>query len=302
MPRYRTCLAVACLLTAAGILPAHADGWLGSDQGKLLLTGGFSDLEGAGGGGLVPLAFITSYGSADSWGANAHYTNIALRDLQLNAYGAAVGLFDRFELSVTRHDLEVNGGPLDGLGVSQDIFGVKIKLLGDAVYGQDSWLPQISIGAQYKDHGGIEDADAVGLPGLTNPIQLGAEDDSGVDYYLAATKVFLRQSLLVNVALRYTEANQFGLLGFGPDASLEPEASVAYLFSRKLAVGAEYRSRPDNLDADDESEAWDAFVAWAPTHNVSVVAAYLNIGSVLAPATGDNDDQDGLYLSLQVGF
>jgi hypothetical protein len=33
---------------------AHADDWLGADQGKLLLTAGFTDADGAGGGGLVP--------------------------------------------------------------------------------------------------------------------------------------------------------------------------------------------------------------------------------------------------------
>ena len=63
----------------------------GSDEGKFLLTAGFSDLEGSGGGGLVPLAFITGYGSSDSWGANAHFTNIQLKDFQLRTYGAAVG-------------------------------------------------------------------------------------------------------------------------------------------------------------------------------------------------------------------
>ena len=34
---------------------------------------------------------------------------------------------------------------------------------------------------------------------------------------MSGTKVFLAQSLLVNVTLRYSKANQFGLLGFGGD-------------------------------------------------------------------------------------
>ena len=72
--------------------------------------------------------------------------------------------------------------------------------------------------------------------------------------------------------------------------------------TRKIAVGAEYRGKPHNLAADDESAAWDLFAAWAPTRNVSIVAAYLNIGSVLAPVTTIDSDQKGLYLSLQAGF
>ena len=302
MQKQLVLVAAMATLYAAGTGPALAENRLGADQGKILLTAGFSDYEGAGGGGLVPLAFITGYGSSDSWGANAHYTGILLTDIRLDAYGVAAGLWDRVELSYVHHELEFSDGALDGLGVSDDVLGIKVKLFGDAVYNQDSWIPQVAAGVQFKDHGGIEDAEDVGLPGLTNPIQLGAEDDSGVDYYLSATKVFLAQSLLINLTVRYTEANQFGLLGFGPDAEVVPEATVAWMLSRKLAIGAEYRDRPDNLAADDESAAWDVFVAWTPTHNISLVAAYLNIGSVLAPVTGETADQDGAYLSLQVGF
>lgn len=278
----------------------------GADEGKLHLTAGFSDVEGAGGAGLVPLAFISGYGSRDSWGANVHYTTVHAGDFQLNAYGVAVGALDRVELSYTRHDLDVMSGALDGLGVQQDIVGLKVKLLGDAVYLQDSWLPQLSVGAQYKKNKGIKDAAAVGLTGLTSPVALGAKDDSGTDYYVSATKIFLGQSFVVNANLRYTKANQLGLLGFGGDKddgySLEPEVALAYLFARKVAGGVEYRGKPQNLNVDTEDDAWDAFVAWTPTKNMSLVAAYVNLGSILGPATGETDDQKGLYLSFQVGF
>ena len=293
-------------LLLLGAAAAQAQNRLGADQGKLPLTAGFSDAEGAGGGGLVPLAFITGYGSSDSWGANAHLTAIHLGDFDLRAYGAAVGAFDRFELSYTRHELDVTGTALDGLGVTQDIYGLKVKLLGNAVYSQDSWLPQTAIGAQLKRNRGLDDAASVGLPGLTSVVQLGAQDDDGVDYYLALTKVMLAQSLVLNLNLRYTEANQLGLLGFGGDLedgySLEPEGTVAYLLTRKLAIGAEYRSKPHNLNADREDDAWDVFVAWAPTKNISLVAAYLNLGPILAPVTAESSDQAGAYLSVQVGF
>jgi Protein of unknown function (DUF3034) len=298
-------LAMSALLSGATAASAATDR-IGADQGKLHLTAGFSDVEGTGGAGLVPLAFITGYGSSDSWGANAHVTSVHLNDFQLDAYGVAVGAWDRFELSYTRHEFDATGGPLDGLGVEQEVIGLKVKLLGDAVYLQDSWVPQLAVGAQFKRNKGLKDAAAVGLPGLTSPTQLGAEDDDGTDYYLSATKIFLGQSIVVNATLRYTKANQFGLLGFGGDLddgySLEPEAVVAYLFSRKLAGGVEYRSKPENLGIDTEDAAWDAFVAWTPTRNISLVAAYVNLGSILGPVTGETGDQRGAYLSFQVGF
>jgi hypothetical protein len=300
-----TALIASVCLSVAHQASAGTD-FIGADQGKLHLTSGFSDVDGAGGAGLVPLAFITGYGSSDSWGANAHVTTVHLDDFQLTAYGVAVGVWDRFELSFARHELEVVQGPLDGLGVDQDIIGLKIKLVGDTLYQQDSWLPQIAVGAQYKDNKGIKDAASVGLVGLTSPTQLGAEDDSGTDYYLSATKIFLGQSIVVNANLRYTKANQLGLLGFGGDKddgySLKPEIAVAYLFTRKLAAGFEFRAKPENLGVDTEDNAWDAFVAWAPTRNISLVAAYVNLGSILGPVTGNTDDQKGAYLSLQVGF
>jgi hypothetical protein len=302
--RCRSTLTIAGLLIL-GTTPATAQSWFGADQGKLPLTAGFSDAEGAGGGGLVPWATITSYGSSDSWGANAHLTTIKLKDFELSAWGVAVGAFDRLELTYTKHTLDATGTALDGLRVQQDIYGLKVKLCGDAVYNQDSPLPQVAIGAQYKRHDGIDDAGSAGLPGLVTPEQLGAKDDSSIDYYLAATKVFLAHSLLVNVTARYTEANQFGLLGFGSARegySLEFESTLAYILNRKFAIGAEYRSKPDNLAVDEEDAAWDVFVAWTPTRNISLVAAYLNLGSILAPVTGQDADQDGLYASLQVGF
>jgi Protein of unknown function (DUF3034) len=304
--RLRRSLFLVLLVELCGIQAVHAqrapfENPLTPDEGKLPLTAGFTDVDGAGGAGLVPWALITGYGTEDSWGANAHYTAVPLRDFRLSSYGVAVGGLDRFEVSATQDKFDATGTALDGLTVEQRIYGLKVKLTGDAIYDQDSWAPQTAIGFEYKKNSGISNA-----AGLVSPRQLGAASDSGSDWYLSATKVFLAQSLLVDATLRYTNANEFGLLGFGGDLkrgrSVEFETTIAYILSRTVAVGADYRQKPRNLAIDDEHAAWDAFVAWTATRNVSVVAAYVSLGGILGAATGQTRVQNGAYLSLQVGF
>ena len=276
------------------------------DQGKLPLTAGFNDSEGAGGGGIVPWALITGYGTRDSYGANAHVTLVNVGDFRLLSYGAAFGIADRVEVSAAHQKFDVTGTALDGLSVAQNIFGAKIRLTGDAVYDQDSWLPQTALGFEYKHNQGISGGASIGAPGLFSVNQLGARGESGSDFYLSATKVLLAQSLLLNGTLRYTKANQFGLLGFGGDRGdsrkLNVEVTLAYILTRKLALGAEYRRKPHNLSADDERGAWDAFLAWTPTRHVSVVAGFASLGSILAPVTKQTRRQNGAYLSVQAGY
>jgi hypothetical protein len=162
-------------------------------------------------------------------------------------------------------------------------------VLGDAVYDQDTWMPQVALGVQFKK------ADRGAVIGL-----LGGRDDQGVDWYLAATKVLLNESVVLNGTVRATKANQTGLLGFGgPDSNSyhdEFEGSAGVLLSKRLLVGAEYRSKPDNLGLK-EDDWWDVFAAYAVSKNLSITAGYANLGEI---ATFGG--QHGLYLSLQAGF
>lgn len=263
--------------------------------GKLLLTAGVSQVEGAAGGGLTPWAVIGGYGERGQFGANAYYTRVDLADYSLDSYGALIGIHDRVELSVSRQVFDTeNVGSALGLGrgfeIAQDTIGVKVKLFGDAVLEQDRWLPQVSLGVQRKRN----DRKA-----LVRAI--GADDHRGTDVYVSATKLLLSQSLLLNGTLRSTQANQFGILGFGGDRndgrSLQFEASAAYLINRRLAVGAEYRTKPNNLRIADEDDAWDVFVAWAPNRYASLTLAYVDLGNIVI-----RDGQRGVYASLQVGF
>ncbi|MBL8523124.1 MAG: DUF3034 family protein [Betaproteobacteria bacterium] len=277
-------VSTAILSLCSGVVSAQAGD-------RLLATGGVSQIEGTGGGGLVPWALITGYGTRDQIGASAYHTHIDIDDFRMRSSGVAVGIYDRVELSLSRQLFSL-GTTVPGQSIRQDVVGAKVKLAGDAVIDQDTWVPQVSAGIQYK-----KNRDML-VPGL-----LGAKHDSGVDFYLAATKLYLAgafgRNLLANVAVRATRANQLGILGFGGDKRdrYQPqlEASLAILPRDDLAVGVEYRYKPDNLSVFREDDFYDLFVAWFPSKHVSVTLAYAGMGQI-----ADKRKQNGAYLSVQI--
>ena len=305
LPRALALLPFATALLAAA--PAQAN------TGKLLLTGGVSTVEGAAGGGLTPWAVIGTQATEGETGVSAFVSRATTQDYGLTVVGAAVGIDDRVELSIARQDLNtgITGTllGLPGLHLRQNIVGAKWRVAGDAVLDSDTLMPQIAVGVQVKN------LQRSGLDATLNA--LGAKRD-GVDVYVSATKLFLAQGILVNGTLRATRANQNGLLGHGATLGgadngyeLQPEISVAYLLRHNLAVGFEYRAMPNKLQRAGAAAGlgdglragdWkDIFIAWAPSKNVSITAAYVDLGRIV-PATTNSKKQTGVYLSAQVAF
>lgn len=123
--------------------------------GRLLLTGGVSTIEGAGGGGLVPWALIGGYGTRDELGINAYVTGVDTKDFTLASFGAAINVRNRLELSVARQNFNLREvGNVLALGnrytISQTIIGAKVRLFGDAVLEQDSLVPQVAAGCNTR--------------------------------------------------------------------------------------------------------------------------------------------------------
>ena len=303
-------LCASLALCAAGA--AHAD------SGKLLLTGGVSTIGGSAGGGLTPWAVTGTYATEGQVGGSAYLTRAGTQDYSLTGYGAALSVHDRVELSLARQDFDaspaiaLNGiapfGVTPGQHIKMDIVGVKVKVAGDAILDADTWMPQIAVGLEHK---------RVRPGSLQSVFDFLGTRTSGTDVYVSAAKLLLDKSLLLNGTLRYTRANQNGLLGFGSAApgrdrySLQPEFSVAYLLRKDLAVGAEYRFKPNNLEARGaaaglgaglrEDDWKDLFIAWAPNKHVSLTLAYVDLGRVV-PGITNQRRQTGYYLSAQVAF
>ncbi|MFV7783155.1 DUF3034 family protein [Shewanella marisflavi] len=256
-----------------------------ANTSKVIATGGASTIEGSAGGGIVPWAVINGYASSGEWSATAMLTSVSVDDFSLRVVGASLAIDNRFEFSIAKQtfDLDSLGGEL-----GQDIVGVKYKLAGELLY---SAVPQLTLGLQYKR---VDD--------FTIPQAVGAQDDSGLDAYVAASKLFFDaiagRNLLLNATVRATKANQIGLLGFGntKDRSYQWvfEGSAALLLTDNLAIGYEYRQKPDQLSFATEDDWQDIFLAWFVNKHLSVVTAYTDLGSIAG-----YENQQGWYISIE---
>ena len=298
-----------------------------ADSGsRLIASGGITGFEGTAGGGITPWAFIGGYTSKEeiSYSANVQY--LSLNDYSLTTAGAGISLFDRVEISVQRQRLDISAGLTSNVfalltegavtnansaTIEQDIVGAKVKLFGDGVFTQNSWVPQVAIGAQYKKNRDFDSSlslpdGTVPLPEIGVPLLLGAKDDSGTDVYVSATKLWLGTpsgyNLLTNLTARYTKANVFGLLGFGTEendnAKLEWEGSLALLISPTTAIGTEFRTQTNRLGGlAEEDTVVDAFIAYFPNKSISITAASVDLGNLPL-----QESSSGFYLSVNGNF
>lgn len=249
---------------------------------KILGTPGVSQLEGSGGGGFVPWAQLGGYSDSHHLSLAGFCSRANVDDYSLRTCGVRGDFYDRVEVSYTEQEFDV-----DALNtrIRQDIVGVKVRLFGDVVYSD---LPQVSIGFQSKR---LKDRAIADL--------LGARDDSGTDVYIAMSKVHLSalwdRNVFWNLTMRNTDANQIGLLGFGSQQGGREwlaEASAAIFVNRYLAIGAEYRQKPDNL-ALREDDWKNLFIAYFVNKHVNVTLAYLDLGDIAGGV-----DQTGYWLSV----
>jgi len=203
----RTLWIGAWLCGVIATLPARAGLQAGD---RLAWTGAITQVEGSAGGGLSPWALIAGLGTSDQIGGSAHLSDVSTSDFELRSAGLAAGIHDRVEVSFTRQRFDA-GSVIPGLTLGQDVLGLKLRLAGEAVFAPDHWWPQLAVGAQIKR---TLDFDVI-------PKAIGAHHGQDVELYLAATKVYFAaiagRNAIVNLTLRRTRANQFGLLGFGGD-------------------------------------------------------------------------------------
>lgn len=282
---------------AAGVLVVL----FGVNQARAATT----DIEGAAGGGLVPMALMHPQGPLIS------YTTLDTQDYGIQSFAVGGSILDRVEISLGH--MAVNA-PTVGSALALDrhihmnTLGLKVKVLDMS----DS-TPQVAIGLQAKNSSGaildfLKTANAI-------------SGTSGTDLYIAATKVVTigGKAVALNGVLRGTKANTMGVLGFGGGTvaggktsySWNPEVSAGMFLTDTVIAGGEYRAKPDNISNTvggfgiKEECAYSLFVAYLPNKNMAVTAAYINLGQVgpsQAAVPAMSNKQDGISLRMQANF
>ena len=248
----------------------HGNSAYAQSSGRLLATAGLTQIEGDGGGGLAPWTLITGDGTREAVGVNAHYTLAYLPGSTLHFTGASVGLFSRVELSYDHQWLDTRDsgaklGLSGGYHFQMDVVGAKVPLFGNAVYDQDSWLPQVAFGAQFTTNNQHATLRAIG-----------ARSPTAWTYTSRRPSCSWRKACWSTPPCRPPRRTSSGCWALAATAAaIRPSSkgSAALLLSRNFAVGAELRTRPGNLRFAREDVAWDVFKAWLPPPRSSRSAA-----------------------------
>jgi len=283
-------------------------------------------IEGEGGGAIVPWAYTSNASKDGGIGMPAGSIWTWVSDsYTINFWPVAVSIGDRLELGFAYQNLDISTLKDDLRGDSFAALGGAARLDAELdnlqmftahakyqfVKESENW-PAMAVSVSYKKALDVDELDdnltedVRTVLGAASPDVLewmGVDDDDGFEVNLMATKLWKTKiPLLTAVNLRYTQANQLGFLGFSDDWSLNPEFTLAILPEANVAVGVEYRHKPDKLRSVndyltsrgvaggfaqlndysfEEDDFIDFFVAYLPTPNLTIAAGVANIGNVV---------------------
>ncbi len=163
------------------------------------------------------------------------------------------------------------------------------------------WMPAVTFGAHLKWNESQTklDQDVGGLLDL-----LGSDHSRGTEFTVMASETItdlLPWPVMVSAGVRNGDAIQTGLLGFAGERSTTFEGSVVSFLTDKLAVAAEYRQKPDFLDAFSirgydlikAEKDWFTFSMSLEINEVIVAGAYANFANL---ANRNEDNAFGIQL------
>lgn len=219
-------------------------------------------------------------------------------------------LFDRIELGFGFNQLDLHDLPADIMtATSVDIedslvhmynANARLSLLKEGDFGK-SWIPALTFGYHYKINDDVDDIDTRLGGALT---AAGIEDDKGYDLTLYASKMLnlFPRPVLINVGARSTDAAHIGLLGFTGNRKLVFEGNVVVFATDRLALGAEYRQKPNEYTpikglVEPEDDWWSIVAAYVVNDHFTVSGGVFFLGKIL-----NHYDDGALALKIKYEF
>ena len=236
-------------------------------------------------------------------------TVLFFAEKDFESFAVTENLWGNVELGYAYQRLGMGGWPDDaknalGVTINQHIGLHNFNLRYMAIEEGDfdcPWMPAVTFGAHVKwNESQVElDQDVLGLLEL-----LGSDHSGGAEATVVASKTIeglLPWPVMVSAGLRNGDAIQTGLLGFAGERSTTFEGSIVALLSDKLAFAAEYRQKPDFMDAFSirgydlikPEEDWFTLAMAFSINEVTVAGAYANFASM---ANRNEDNVLGIQL------
>ncbi len=251
--------------------------------------------EGYGGGVITPTAYFCNPGQPGSVMGfpTTSFTYLDMGSKNLYSFAITQVFFERFEFGYAYNYLYVGSLYDDvakaGLNMGRDHvqlhhFNLRINFIKEN--SCDLPLPAITGGVHFKynpDIGNIDDSLGHALRAA------GMDRDWGIDYTITATKMFptlvFGRPLILTGGLRFTNAAQLGIFGFGHDYKPYFEGNVIYLPIDQIALAYEFRGKdspyetiPELIDSEDN---WHAVsLTWIICENLTVTGVYGILGNV----------------------
>ena len=224
----------------------------------------------------------------------------------------------------------------NGSKLHMDTYGAKLRLFGDAVYTSDSFIPQTAIGFLYKKNTTPEFVRTLNAD-KAKDWEAYLAFTKVFFRYSTLVNVTVRYTAANQIGLTGFGGCDLGHTNCNSDKEFRGEVSIAHLLQKNFAIGGEYQQHgnkqkgktvdtggllatdPDgnlvsdlvsnliggvsgltglnNALAQNESDWYDFFFAYAPSKNYSITMAYLFLGDIAIAS-----QQNGLYLSLHATF
>lgn len=277
----------------------------------------FHTIEGVGGGAITPMAYLVNPAPDDQvFGKPAVAASyVGLGSKNLDALTITENILGRIEIGFAADRLGL--GTLPGAIQAttpthvdierSDVWLYHFNLRALAIpenYGDNPWLPAVTVGAHFKVNDGIRDVNRR-LGGALETI--GYDRASSTDFTLTATKTlpkaFLGKPLIATAGLRGSQAANLGFLGFADKYNASFEGNVAILPFDRWLFAYEFRqkSSPYTMDLNPligDEDNWHAFDAAFIVNKHTTLVAGAGIFGTLA----NSDANSAWWLQLKYEF